>query len=256
MVTNMYEPKLPVSGYSFAVLAFTPFLSNIAILLLAVTFLLVLFRFTRLLYKEKNLLNALLVIITLVVGVFLSVFIYRLICNEQDNFSINNIKPSNSIVVENKLNYNSNVIDESNIFDDSMIYNSSFSYGENIGVLSIDSISLNLDVLEDASDENMFIGACHVLYTPYPWENGNSFIASHNVKNYGLLFDRLHEVKIGDTVSFTSPYGDIYYEVYDIDIVDGDDTSCFNKLKGARNLSLVTCSNKKRLIVYCKEFSH
>lgn len=233
----MYEPKLPVSGYPLAILAFAPFTSKVAIVLLIITCILVLFRFIRLLYKERKLTNVIFIMLILMI-IGLSIYIYK--------------NPYRYEIESNDINAMN--ISESSMKDEKKEESSlRLKSGDYIGTLKIEKLSLELDVLEDASDKNMFVGAGHIVGTPYPWESGNSFIASHNVKNYGLLFNRLHELKIGDEVVFTSPNESNVYNVYDVEIVDKDNVSCFDKANGDKNLSLVTCSNGKRLIIYCTE---
>lgn len=124
-----------------------------------------------------------------------------------------------------------------------------------VPVLTIGKIDLKLNIFNDGGEEDMNIGALHVEKTPYYWEEGNTFLSSHNTRVGSVLFNNLDKLEIGDEIKISDSLGIYRYTIYNIDIVNPDNTECFNKLEGKQNLSLVTCSNlgKDRLVVYCKK---
>lgn len=234
----MYEPKLPVTGVSFLALGVSSILGKAIILLLITTLSIILFRFIRLLIKEGNLKNLLKVL-----AIFSSLLLIFIGIGKIE--SNNMIKESEEIFYEYKSNLE---IEE----DEEIVEELELKSGDIIGILSIEDISLELPIIVDANDENLWAGAAHINGTPYYWEKGNSFISSHNIKTYGKLFNRLNELEIGDKIVITDADNRIDYIVYDIEVVNPDDTQCFDKIKGDYNLSMVTCTKagRKRLIIY------
>lgn len=234
----MYGPKLPVTGVSFLALGISTLLGKAVILLLIMTLSIILFRFVRLLIKEGNLKN-----LMKIIGILSLVLL--MIIGIGKNESNNKIQQSEEILDEYKSTLK---IEQDNKSSDKPQPKS----GDIIGMLYIDDISLELPIIVDSNDENLWIGAAHVNGTPYYWEKGNSFISSHNIKTYGKLFSRLRELEIGDKIVITDSENRFDYIVYDIGVVDPDDTKCFDKIKGDYNLSMVTCTKagSKRLIIY------
>lgn len=254
----MYEPKLPVTGVSILAVGMASILGKLIIILVITTLSIILFRFIRLIIKEGNL-NKLIkilaifsLIILVIMGFGKSESRNRLrqgeeVFNEYKDTLI--INQGNGISFYNTTN---NIDIMSEAIDEGTISRPEPKSGDIIGMIYIENISLELPIIEDANDENLWIGAAHISGTPYYWEKGNSFIYSHNIKTYGKLFNRLKELAIGDKVVVLD--SDIRYDyiVYHIEVVSPDDTECFDKIKGDYNLSMVTCSKagSKRLIVY------
>ena len=71
------------------------------------------------------------------------------------------------------------------------------------------------------------------------------------------MFGRLSEVVSGDIVELEGVNGKtVKYSVYDIDVVDPDDTTCTSQLtNGRREVTLITCTNygTQRLVVKARE---
>ncbi|TCT12877.1 LPXTG-site transpeptidase (sortase) family protein [Natranaerovirga pectinivora] len=262
----MYTPKLPVTGVTFIALGISPFYRFSLSILLIIMLLLVSFRFTRLLIKEGRLNKIYIGLLVLLSSVLLVVSFGNYEATEKSNQSneiLNTYKEAlftttynglkDSIPLHSLTNEDVVVEEEREPEYHQYIPES----GETIGLIAIDKIDLELPVIEDANEDNIWLGAAHILGTPHFWEKGNSFLAAHNVRTYGKLFNRLHELSLGDEiVIYTTEY--IYtYSVYAIDIVPPDDTECFNQLVGEFNLSLVTCtsSGEERLIIYSERIS-
>lgn len=253
----MYGPKLPVTGVSFLMLGVSSFYNITMTSLLILTLSVILFRFIRLLIKEGKL-KGLFIIILLPLSIILLITHFGKV--QADN----KLKQSeeilsiykNTVYTEQQKDMVESPLTEINFIKDSKTNN--FNYypnsGKVLGSIYIEKISLELPIIEDANDDNLWLGATHIMQTPLPWEKGNSFLASHNIKVYGKLFNRLNEMNISDKVIISIPTGDFTYAVYDKKIVPPDDTKCFEKIKGEYNLSLVTCNKfgGNRVIVFCE----
>lgn len=128
--------------------------------------------------------------------------------------------------------------------------------GKIIGIIQIDRIDLKLPVLEGATKTNMKHAAAHMKETAPLGAVGNAAIAAHRSRTAGRLFNRLDEVKIGDTVSINTSTEEYQYEVYDISIVEPTDVSVLNGNDTGRILTLITCdpliNPTHRLIIHAK----
>lgn len=128
--------------------------------------------------------------------------------------------------------------------------------GKIIGIIQIDRIDLKLPVLEGATKTNMKHAAAHMKETAPLGAVGNAAIAAHRSRTAGRLFNRLDEVKIGDTVSINTSTEEYQYEVYDISIVEPTDVSVLNGNDTDRILTLITCdpliNPTHRLIIHAK----
>ena len=249
----MYQPKLPVTGVSFFMLGVCRFFNSTLKILLIVTLSIILFRFIRLLIKEGVLNKLIKIICVLSLILFAIIVLGKIESNikiQQSEEKLNEYKKALDNIDNEQTFYADPDFIEST--DKENIINYHAKSGDVIGLINIEKISLELPIIEDANDENLWIGAAHIKGTPYYWEKGNSFLSSHNIKNYGKLFNRLNELVIGDKI-IVSDYNDRFdYVVYHIEVVSPDDIMCFSKIKGEYNLSLVTCTKagSKRLIVY------
>lgn len=115
-----------------------------------------------------------------------------------------------------------------------------------IGVLYFPSIDLQLPVMEDWSYEQLKKAPC--LYYGSVLEN-NMVIAGHNYKSH---FGRLTNLKIGDSVIFTSADAVVYsYTVADIEKLGAYDIE--EMVNSGWDLSLYTCdySGSNRITVRC-----
>ena len=79
-------------------------------------------------------------------------------------------------------------------------------------------------------------------------EVGNLIIAGHSVSN---TFQKLHYIKIGETIKIVSHKSTYIYEVKEKHTINDDDMSFFGKVEDKKILTLITCKNNgsKRLIV-------
>lgn len=124
-----------------------------------------------------------------------------------------------------------------------------------LGTLSISSIDLQMSVFEsDNTIETMKKGAAHFKSTSM-WV-GNVGLSAHNggVPD-AVSFGRLHEMKNGDSVIYTTEFGERRYEVCEIKEISDDDWSYLSRTEDNR-ITLITCVNgkpDKRLMVQAVE---
>lgn len=122
-------------------------------------------------------------------------------------------------------------------------------------ILNIPSLGIEYPVLSETSEELLKI-SLNKYWGPKPNEIGNYCIVGHNYKN-GKMFGKLSQMEIGDTATLTDLNNkSVSYEVYNKYVVSPEDVSCTSQLtKGARELTLITCTNygTQRLVIKCRE---
>ena len=120
--------------------------------------------------------------------------------------------------------------------------------------LYIPKINLNTYVLDDKSDEAMWICPTK-YYGPEPNEVGNYCIAAHNYDKENM-FNHIIEMEIGDTIYLSdNKNGKVKYEVYDIyKAIPSNTEALLQNTSGRTELTLITCSDysSKRIIVKCR----
>ncbi|MFR3786993.1 MAG: sortase [Agathobaculum desmolans] len=82
-----------------------------------------------------------------------------------------------------------------------------------IGTLSIPSIGVNRKVYDGETVQNMRLGVAHFEGTS-AWD-GNVAMSAHNRGSYGY-FSRIHELKAGDTITYSTVHGTRSYQVYSV----------------------------------------
>ena len=128
---------------------------------------------------------------------------------------------------------------------------------ETVGTIKIPAINVSYPILAETTTALLKIAPCK-FYGADPNEVGNLCIAGHNYKN-DKFFSNVSELDTGDIIKITDLSGTtIDYSVYDMYIVDPEDTSCTSQLTdGKKIVTLITCTddNKQRLIVHAKEIT-
>ncbi len=124
-----------------------------------------------------------------------------------------------------------------------------------LGRLSIPSISLDLPVLDRASEASMKVSV-GVLYGVGLNQIGNTVIAGHNYRN-GTFFSNLKKVENGDTIYITDNSGKkVKYTVYNVYTTTSSDFDYASRdTAGKREVSLTTCTDdvNARRVIWAKE---
>ena len=127
-----------------------------------------------------------------------------------------------------------------------------------IGDIRIPKMNVELPILLGANSVNMKKGAVHLTETSYPigGANTNSVIAAHRGYGKAVLFRNIDKLVVGDKIYIQNFKEELSYEVYDIKLVDPDDTSELLILEGEDIITLITCHpyrvNTQRYIVKAK----
>lgn len=123
-------------------------------------------------------------------------------------------------------------------------------------VLKIDKLGIEYPVLSETSEELLKISLNKLWGQNGPNEVGNYVIVGHNYKS-GKMFGKLSQMSIGDTFTLQdNSERTLTYKVYDIYVVEPEDTSCTSQLTGGKKeVTLITCKNsgKQRLVVKAVE---
>ncbi len=113
--------------------------------------------------------------------------------------------------------------------------------------MQIDSIDLKLPVVEGATNATLKVALGHVSESAPIGEIGNCIIAGHRKYEYGLMFNRVDEVDVGDVIKYTSVDGKaLNFKVYATTVIVPNDTSLFDFESGQKKLTLLTCTPIKK----------
>lgn len=125
--------------------------------------------------------------------------------------------------------------------------------------ISIPAIDIKNAVVS-TTDYNLSEHLVNYIGTAIPPENGTSVIFGHstlpqlyNPKDYKTIFANVYKLKTGDIIT-TNVDGVTYqYKIFDIVVVDPEDTSMFSQTYNDSYLTLITCTPPgtiwKRLVV-------
>jgi sortase A len=118
---------------------------------------------------------------------------------------------------------------------------------DGIGIMQIERIDLKLPVVEGATKATLKVALGHVSESAPIGEVGNCIIAGHRKYEYGLMFNRLDEVEVGDVINYTSVKGiPLNYKVYATTVIIPNDNSLFDYEYGQKKLTLLTCTPIKK----------
>lgn len=126
------------------------------------------------------------------------------------------------------------------------------------GILSIPQIDLKAPVLygADAQTLNRSLGAIKQM-DPIGEIGGSYAIAGHQARVFGQYFNRLHEVEVGQELTFETLDAELSFKVFNIEIVRPHEVDVLKAREGIAMLSLITCypaySNDFRLVVQAKK---
>ena len=103
--------------------------------------------------------------------------------------------------------------------------------------IGVDAVVVELEGLDDL--ENLKRGPGHVPGTAYPGQEGNVVISGHRT-TYGAPFNRLDDLRPGDTVLLHVASGTFTYEVAETLVVQPTDLSVLDQ-EGPPRLTLTSC---------------
>lgn len=106
-----------------------------------------------------------------------------------------------------------------------------------LGTVSIARVGLSAKVYEGATTESMAKGAGH--YTSSSCWTGNVALFGHNRGSHPY-FGELKDVRVGDTVTYTTNQGTKTYEVRTVTNISSTDYSYLNEM-GDNRITLITC---------------
>lgn len=237
--------------------------------------------------KYGNLLTIMLIVAIVIVVAILGFFGYKVYTSEQTN------KKSESLVAEfdknsedsNKTDNpdNSNNEEDANQDNDTSLGELLNNFGNNndnsnsiyqqqgnkdttykgykvIGTISIPSINVEYPILEENTSETLKIAIVAV----YPQDDranavnkpGNLVLWGHNYKNR-TFFSDIGRLTTGAKIYIKDVSGNkLEYQVYNnYETTDSDMTYATRDTKGAKEITLSTCSNEsgKRIIVWARE---
>ncbi|NLV16140.1 MAG: class D sortase [Syntrophomonadaceae bacterium] len=122
------------------------------------------------------------------------------------------------------------------------------------GLLIIDKIKLTAPILTGITNRNLNLSVASVEKTGRPGEPGNYCIAGHRSRSYGLLFNRLNELAVGDDIVVQTEDQTFVYQVTASKVVKPENVELLKPDGDRKLITLITCdySVKKpylRLIV-------
>ncbi len=126
--------------------------------------------------------------------------------------------------------------------------------GDAIGEIIMPSLDKHYFVVEGTDTENLRKGPGHYPDTPLPGERGTVAIAGHRT-TYGAPFRHIDDLKRGQRITLSMPYGRFVYRVEKTQIVD-DSALWITDPVGYDRLVLSAChplySAAQRLVVFAR----
>lgn len=119
------------------------------------------------------------------------------------------------------------------------------------GILYIPSIDLELPILTNVTEKGLNKTCARVTNTGAPGCN-NYCIMGHVMKNYGYIFNRLHEVRKGDKITVKARDYTYNYVVTETFVTKGLDMNILEDVVGKQVITVFCCSyqvNNGRLVV-------
>lgn len=123
--------------------------------------------------------------------------------------------------------------------------------GDALALLTIPRLGLRVVVVQGTGADELARGPGHYPTTPLPGLGGTVAVAGHRT-TYSQPFRHLDELRAGDRVDLTTPYGSFRYAVYEQKVVDDRDWSIV-RARSFEQLVLTAChplySAAKRIVV-------
>lgn len=124
-----------------------------------------------------------------------------------------------------------------------------------MGYVSIPKLGVELPLYHSVSSEVLNVACGHMEGTSFPigGENTHSVISAHRGLPHAKLFTDLDKMEIGDTFTITILDRTVTYQVDQIKVVNPNDVSEIQIIKGEDHCTLLTCTpygvNSHRLLV-------
>jgi sortase A len=109
------------------------------------------------------------------------------------------------------------------------------------GVLQISSIDVRIPIFDGTDWAELQVGAGLLEETVRPGEEGNSVLTAHRSHSEKLLFRRLDELDVGDSVIVAMAEATHRYTVRETHLVHRDDVTEFTGVRDEAVLTLITC---------------
>ena len=111
-------------------------------------------------------------------------------------------------------------------------------YGSKYAQIKIPTIDVDLPVYFGESLNILKNGVGHSSGSYFPGEGGTIIFMGHN---FPTFFRRFSELKIGDNIKVETTYGNFSYKIYDMQIVNEQDTEKLPIQKDKEILMIYTC---------------
>lgn len=110
-----------------------------------------------------------------------------------------------------------------------------------IAVISINKIDVKLPVANGLDLETLKYAIGYMPSSGKFGEIGNAVLAGHRSHTYGVFFNRLDELEIGDEIVIDTDNKEYVYTVYEKKIVEPDDVSVMRGSSKFKVITLITC---------------
>lgn len=171
--------------------------------------------------------------------------------NMQDNITINSIYVPNDEIEPDFVydDITGALVEVQQHLESNITYTSEIQfprYGEMYGELSIESAGITLDLYMGDNLSLLKLGVGQFYASTIPGMAGKTIIAGHNTSPYfGPLAGIVdNDELVGQIIKISTSYGNFYYQIYDYDIKNMNDTSAFlsdDNNKDKDTLVMYTC---------------
>jgi sortase A len=124
--------------------------------------------------------------------------------------------------------------------------------GQSIGRIRIPSIGADYVIVQGTDEADLQRGPGHYDYTALPGQGKTVAIAGHRT-TYGAPFNKIDDIKVGDSITLEMPYATFTYRVSGTDIVSPTDVGIVDET-GKERLVLTAChplySAAERYVIY------
>lgn len=121
-----------------------------------------------------------------------------------------------------------------------------------VGIIKIPKVKLEYPILETTNQETLNLSITK-FWGKEINEIGNVTLAGHNNLS-GVMFGKIRKLKNGDIIELTDIQNTtLKYEVFKTYVIDPNDISCIlPENEGTREVTLITCTNRRERQVYSK----